>query len=379
MKKVLPGLKDFLKRADLLLLFMCIAASVYGIVVIYSATLTYETPKYVIVQFAAMLIGIVLFMVMTVLDIDILADNWQILCIFNIVFLGILVFLGVESETGNKGWLRFFGIGIQPSEIVKITFIIILAKQLTYLKEYKDLNSFSSIAQLAGHFALIFAYLFFTTEDLGSAVVFVFIFAVMLFAAGVKLHWFVMGLAAVAAMTPLVWPHLAKYQQDRLLAPYMPSIDPDNIGVNWNVHQSKVALASGQLTGTGLCHGIRSQSNLIFSKQSDFIFAVVGEELGLIGCMAVILLLTAIIVRCIMVGIRSGNELSMLVCVGTATVVMFQTFLNTGMCIGIAPVIGITLPFFSYGGSSLFSMFAAMGMVSGVRYRPKPQRFSLYR
>ncbi len=378
-KKVLPWLKEYFKRADMLLLILCITASIFGIVIIYSATLTYETPKYVIVQTLALGVGIVLYMIMTVLDVDILADKWQILCIFNILFLGTLIFFGVESDTGNKGWLRFFGIGIQPSEIVKITFIIILAKQLTYLKEYKELNSVGSMAQLLGHFVLIFAYLYFTTDDLGSAVVFVFIFAVMLFAAGVKIYWFIIGIAAIAAATPFIWDHLSLYQQNRILAPYVPSIDPDNTGANWNANQSKIALASGQLTGTGLGNGTQTQSSSIFSKQSDFIYAVIGEELGMIGCIAVLVLLSAIIIRCVMVGLRSGSELSMLVCVGVATTVMFQAFLNTGMCIGIAPVIGITLPFFSYGGSSLFSMFAAMGIVSGVRYRPKPQRFRLYR
>lgn len=380
MNKVLPWLKDYFKRADMLLLLMSVAASVFGIVVIYSATLSYETPKYIIVQTLALGLGVGLFMLMTVLDVDILADKWQLLCIFNFLFLALLIFFGQgRDETGNNGWLRFFGIGIQPSEIVKITFIIVLAKQITYLKEYKNLNSVSSAFQIAGHFILTFGYLLFTTEDLGSALVFFFIFVAMLFAAGFKIYWFIIGLAAIAAVTPILWTRvLSDYQKNRIMAPYVPEIDPNNDGVNWHAHQSKIAVGSGQLTGTGLGQGPQSQSDAIYSKESDFIFAVVGEELGMVGCVAVLLILLAIIIRCVVIGIRSRNELSMLVCVGIAAAVTFQTFENIGMCIGLTPVVGITLPFFSYGGSSLFSMFIAMGIVSGVRYRPKPQHFNMY-
>jgi len=382
MKKTLAWLKDYFRRADMLLLFLSIVCAVFGIVVISSAVQTYDNPaKYVVVQTLALGIGIVLYVLLTVIDIDILADKWVFLCVFNVLFLGILIFFGQESETGNSGWLRFFGIGIQPSEVVKITYIIIMAKHITYLKEYKDLNSVMSIAQLAVHFIAIFGLLLFTSKDLGSALVYFFIFAVMLFAGGVRLYWFAIGLAAIAAITPVIWNHfLEDYQKLRIIAPYNPELaDPTGYGVTWHATQSKLALASGQLTGTGLGNGTQSQSDAIFAKHSDFIFAVIGEELGMIGCCAVLLLLLLIIIRCVVIGLRSKNTLSMLVCFGVAATVTFQTFENIGMCIGIAPVVGITLPFFSYGGSSLFSMFAAMGLVSGVRYRPKPERFKMYR
>ena len=255
-----------------------------------------------------------------------------------------------------------------------------MAKHISYLKEYRDLNSIVSVAQLALHFLLIFGLLLVTSKDLGSALVYFFIFAVMLFAAGLKWYWFAIGLAAVAAVIPFVWTDVLKeYQRARILAPYIPDVvDPTGTVYTWQANQSKMALASGQLFGTGLGKGPKTQSDAIFAKQSDFIFAPIGEELGMIGCCCVLALLVAVIVRCVMVGLRSRNNLSMLVCFGVAATVTFQTFENIGMCVGIAPVIGITLPFFSYGGSSLFSMFAAMGLVSGVRYRPKPERFRLY-
>ena len=381
LKKFLPQLRDFVHRADMFLFTMSVICALYGIVVIASATKSYEngSAQFVIVQTLALVLGILLFIAMTVIDVDIFAQHWTWLYGLSALLLLSLIPFGAVSDTGNNGWLRFFGIGIQPTEIVKLAFIIVLAKQLAYLKDYKNLNSVTSVAQIVGHFILMFGLILVTAQDLGSALVYFFIFAVMLFVAGVKIYWFIMGAAAIACMVPIFWTYfLADYQRNRILAPYDSSIDPDNTGINWQQNQSKIALASGQLTGTGLGEGTQSQSNAIPGKHTDFIFAVIGEELGLIGACLVLLLLMIIVVRCIQVGLRSGSTMSMLVCFGVAATVVFQTFENVGMCIGIAPVVGITLPFFSYGGSSLFSMFAAMGLVSGIKYRPKPARASIY-
>lgn len=381
LKKILPQLRDFVRRADMFLFTVSVICALYGIVVIASATKSYEngSAQFVIVQTLALVLGILLFIAMTVIDVDIFAQHWTWLYGLSALLLLSLIPFGAVSDTGNNGWLRFFGIGIQPTEIVKLAFIIVLAKQLAYLKDYKNLNSVTSVAQIVGHFILMFGLILVTAQDLGSALVYFFIFAVMLFVAGVKIYWFIMGAAAIACMVPIFWTYfLEDYQRNRILAPYDSSIDPDNTGINWQQNQSKIALASGQLTGTGLGEGTQSQSNAIPGKHTDFIFAVIGEELGLIGACLVLLLLMIIVVRCIQVGLRSGSTMSMLVCFGVAATVVFQTFENVGMCIGIAPVVGITLPFFSYGGSSLFSMFAAMGLVSGIKYRPKPARASIY-
>ena len=375
MKKALAAIADFFKRADMVLFFLCLACAIFGIVLISSATLSYETSRYVLVQTGALIIGIVLFVVLTIIDIDIIADKWVFLFVFNVLFLLALVPFGY-AESGNKGWLRFLGIGVQPSEVVKVIYIVLMAKQISYLKNYKNLNSPLSVLQLGVHFGFMFVLLLYVSEDLGSALVFFFIFLVMLFFSGLKLYWFAIGAAAIAAVFPLAWTHfLSDRHKERILAPYVPSIDPTGIDVRWQPNQSKLALASGQLSGTGLYHGTQSQSSAISSKHADFIFAVAGEELGMIACCIIVVLLTAIIIRCIYIGLKSKNTMSMLICAGVAATIFFQTFENIGMCIGITPVIGITLPFFSYGGSSMFSLFAAMGIVSGIKYRPKPERF----
>jgi len=196
----------------------------------------------------------------------------------------------------------------------------------------------------------------------------------MFFVLGVRLYWFAAGGAAVSAAIPLLWTYFLKdYQKKRLIAPYDPSIDPDGWGITWQTTQSKYTLASGRLTGVEPGH----RYSVFTGKHTDFIFSCVGENLGMIGCIVVIILLVIIIVHCFKVGLQSGRTYDMLICVGVGSAVAFQTFINIGMCIGITPVIGITLPFFSYGGSSMVTMFFAMGLVSGVKFKPKPQHGSM--
>ena len=366
----------------MVLLVLCLICSIFGVVVIASATKAYDSGsfKYVFVQVFSMIVGLFLFVLLTVLDVDVLADKWAFLFVISIALMLILIPFGQDDGTGNRSWIRFLGIGIQPSEIVKIIYIVLMAKHISSLKEYKNLNHILSVGQVAVHFLIFFALIIVISGDLGSALVFFFIFAVMLFLAGLKLYWFVLGVAGVAAMIPFAWEHFLKdYQKARILAPYDPSVDPTGDGYLWQTNQSKLALASGRFWGTGLGNGPQTQNPYSNpAKHTDFIFSVIGEELGMAGCIVVFILLMAIIARCVYIGLTSKNLMSSLVCFGVAAVILFQTFQNIGMCTGLTPVIGLTLPFFSYGGSSMFSLFAAMGIVSGVKYRPKPERFYHY-
>lgn len=363
----------------MLLLGLCTVSSLFGLVIIRSATSGYANPnQFVFVQFLAMLMGIAAYVVLTVVDTEIIADKWVLLCAFNVFIMLLLIPFGYDDGTGNKSWLRFLGVGIQPSEVVKVVYIIVMAKQLSYLKNYKNLNAPMSVLQITVHFGLLFLLIIGISSDLGSALIIFFVFLIMVFAAGLKWQWIGAGVALLAAVIPFAWTYvLHDYQKLRILAPYVPSIDPAGTGITWQSNLSKMALASGRLTGMGLGNGTQAQSSAFTGRHTDFIFAVIGEELGLIGCAVVILLLTAIIIRCVVIGLRSGSTFDMLLCFGVAAAIAFQTYINIGMCIGISPVIGITLPFFSYGGSSMLTLFAAMGIVSGVRYRPRPTRFSV--
>ena len=359
----------FFERADIFLLVMCLICSLFGIYMVRIATIAMEASgwvdssvKCVIVQVFSLFLGLGAFVLLTFIDADLLAEQWKLLCASDI-------------GTGNNSCTRLAGIGMQPSEIIKVIYIVVSAKQMTWLKEYHDINSFMSVVQMAGHFVILFGLIVVVSSDLGSASILLLIFLSMFFVLGVRLYWFALGGAAVAAAIPLLWTYFLKdYQKKRLIAPYDPSIDPDGWGITWQTTQSKLTLASGRLTGVDAEH----RATVFTGKHTDFIFSCVGEELGMIGCIAVIILLLIVMVHIIRVGLKAGRTFDMLLCIGVGSAVAFQTFINIGMCIGITPVIGITLPFFSYGGSSMVSMFAAMGLVSGVKFKLKPQLFSIY-
>ena len=371
-----PYIKEFFQRADIFLLVICIICSIFGVTMIERAvTGMYEggwnmsvPAKYMAVQIGSMILGIIAFVLFTVIDVDLVARQWKLLMLVDLVLLVALVFLGEDDGTGNSAWIRFAGIGVQPSEIIKVIYIIVAARQMTYLKEYKDINSFFSVVQMAAHFMLVFGSIVVVTSDLGSASIILGIFIVMFFALGVRLYWFAAGGAAVAAAIPLLWNYFLKdYQKQRLIAPYDSSVDPEGWGIRWQTTQSKMTLASGRLTGVEEGH----TPSVFTGKHTDFIFSCVGENLGMIGCIVVIILLLILIIHCVRIGLKSGRTFDMLVCIGVAAAVTFQTFINIGMNIGI------TLPFFSYGGSSMVTMFAAMGLVSGIKYKLKPEHFSL--
>ncbi len=370
---------NYLRMADTPLLVLCVAAAVFGLVIIYSATRSYENGRYMPVQALALLLGLVFFVVFSLIDVDILTDRWYFLVGFNILLLIALRLFGVEGETGNRSWIRFGGIGIQPSELLKITFALLLMRQITRLQESKKgISGVFSAFSLAIHFALLFGIYVIISADAGNALVFLFIFAAMCFAGGLNILWFLVALALAALATPVLWTRfLSDYQRNRILAPYFPElVDPDGLGITWQVRQSKIALASGGLTGQGFLQGERAQGEMLPFKHTDFIFSVAGEELGLVCCAGIMLLLTLIIIRVLMTGLRSGNHRDLLLCAGFAGMLTFQVYENIGMCIGVTPVVGITLPFFSYGGSSLVASFAAMGLVSGVRLRQKGRESS---
>uniref|UniRef100_UPI003FF0474C FtsW/RodA/SpoVE family cell cycle protein n=1 Tax=Candidatus Limivicinus sp. TaxID=3030905 RepID=UPI003FF0474C len=375
-------IKQFFQRADIFLLIMCIICSIYGIYSIDIADTGMSAggwdmsapSKYIAVQTFSLFLGIAGFVLFTVIDADILGQQWKILCAINVLLLVALVIFGQDDGTGNKSWIRFAGIGIQPSEVIKVLYIVVAAKQMTYLKEYRDINSFLSVVQMAAHFGIVFLMIVGVSSDLGSAGILLGVFLVMFYALGVKLYWFAIGGALVASAIPLLWNYFLKdYQKKRLVAPYDASVDPDGWGIRWQTTQSKMSLASGRLTGVDDEH-----STTVFTgKHTDFIFSCIGEHFGMIGCLIVVALLLIIIIHILRIGLHSSRTYDMLICFGVAGAMLFQMFINIGMCIGITPVIGITLPFFSYGGSSMVTMFCAMGLVSGVKYKPKPEHFAL--
>lgn len=375
MSELWQEFKRFFKQADILLLILCCMASLYGVLLISSATKSYGAGSYVAVQLASIALGIGVFVILSLIDLEIITRQWKWLILFNIVFLLLLLLFGVEGDTGNRSWIRFsfLPVGIQPAEVTKIIFVILLAKQIT-VRRQKNINSISSVAQLGIHLLFMVGLILAVSSDMGVALIYVFIFICMMFASGLKIRWFVIAAVILAILTPIGWKYLLRSdQRDRIMIVFDPSIDPNNTGVGWQAAQSKIAIGAGKLTGMGLYNGTQIQYNdYLPAKHTDFIFSVAGEELGFIGCAAIVLLEVLIIIRCIYIGVKSKDSTSTLVCIGFAGMLIFQTFENIGMCLGLTPVIGITLPFFSYGGTSIITVFAAMGIVSSVKMHPLP-------
>ncbi len=370
---------DILQQADLVLLALCCAATVFGMVEIASATHYMQTWKYVIVQGGAAAIGVAAYLLMSMVDVAEVSKWWKWMLAFNVVIILLLKTpLGVDDGTGNRAWLHIpgFPVSLQPAEIVKITFTVILARQLNWLKEEYKIGSFRSAAFLAVHVLALVGLYYAVSGDMGSALVYVFIFACMAFVAGLPLRWYGVGLLGGGIAFYLLWEtdKISDYMKDRFRLVFNRELDP--LGVGWHQNHSVMALGSGKLTGEGLFHGTQTQSAFSGSlpaRHTDFIFSAIGEELGLIGCAAVLLLLAAIVIRCLVVAGKAKTKMETYVCVGLAAMLIFQTAINVGMCLFLVPVIGLTLPFISYGGSSLVTLFAAMGVVSGVHKRSLPE------
>jgi rod shape determining protein RodA len=217
------------------------------------------------------------------------------------------------------------------------------------------------------------------SRDAGSAVVFLFIFLVIAYVGGVRSWWFVAGLVLAAAVFPLLWKYFIQdYQKERILMFWDASIDPEGKGVRWDTNRSIAMLSGGGISGQGLFKGTMLQNHAIAAQHTDFIFSAIGEELGILGCLFTLLLLTAIVARCVQVGLKTPNYMNRLICIGLASMLIFQILINVGMCIGVFPVIGLTLPFISYGGSSIITLFLSMGIVSGIHMRPDPESKSPY-
>ena len=379
MRRVWNGITEFYRRGDLLLLFLCVVATLFGIVVVASATRYSGSSRYVVVQSVALLLGICLYAAVSLVDLELLAEHRQLLLIFNLLFLSSLLVWGVGDETGNRAWLNLplLPINVQPAEICKITFVICLAKTMSINRS--RLSSVKSVGSILIQTLLMMGFIVVISRDLGSALVFLFIFLIIAYVGGVKAWWFLLGLAAAAAVFPVLWKYfLQDYQKQRILVVFDPTIDPQGKGVRWDMNRSIAMLSGGGISGQGLFRGSMVQNHAIAAQHTDFIFSSIGEELGILGCVFTLLLLLAIVARCIHVGLRTPNYMNRLICIGMASMLIFQIVINVGMCIGVFPVIGLTLPFISYGGSSIITVFLSMGLVSSVHMRPDPEAKSPY-
>ena len=362
------------KELDYLLIFVTVACTVFGIVMISSAVNSLpDGNKYILIQSVAAGICFIVMAIFTAINFEKVGSAWKIiygLCIFLLV---LVMILGTGKEdTGSKSWIRFGPIGIQPSEFVKIGFIITLSKLVSDMGD--TLNEPKNVLKLLGH-AGILLLLIMLQPDFGTTMVFIFIFVGILFAAGISYKYILTAAGTIIGIIPMAWFFFfEEYQKNRIRVLLNPESDP--LGSGYHVIQSKIAIGSGQLVGKGLYEGTQTQLGYLPVKHTDFIFAVVGEELGLLGCILVTALLFTIVYKCLHDSTRVKSDMGRYICIGVSCMFLAHIFENIGMCIGLMPVTGIPLPFFSYGGSSLITNFAAIGLVLSIYMRKKSLSFN---
>ena len=381
MHRFLEELKDFNKKADWVLLTLCLVTSGVGLVVMASATSAEKfdgNTRYIIIQLAAIALGVLMFAIVSSIDADTISENRMLLTAFNIFVLLLLIPFGTDNNTGNRSWLKFpmIPVMIQPAEICKITYILIMASVMS--AHQNDISKVPSVMHMVLHLGILVGLNMVLSGDAGVSLIFVFIFIGMAFAGGVSLIWFAIAIVGIGVMVPVAWPLLGTYQQERIRVLIDPEFDKQGLGARYHSKINLMSLTGGGLTGQGLFHGNRTQGGMLFAQHTDYIFSSVGEELGFFGCCGIMILELLIIARCIQVGMRSPEYMRRLICFGAASALMFQLMINVGMCIGVMPVIGLTLPLISYGGSSTVTIYAMLGLVSGVYARPQPLSHERY-
>ena len=373
MHRYFEELKDFRKKGDLFLLVIILIVSAVGLVAITSATSAAKFEgnfRYIAIQSVSIGLGVLMFALVSSVDLEFLSEHRMLMVGFNMLLLLMLIPFGTDNGSGNRRWIHFpgFPVNIQPAEICKITYIVIMASVMS--EHQNNVSSIVSVMHMVLHLGLLVGLNLVLSSDMGVSLIFVFIFIGMAFAGGVSIWWFVAALSGIAVAFPILWQFLGQYQRNRILILFDDSIDPMGINERYHAKINLQSITGGGLTGQGLFNGNRTQGGALFAQHTDYIFSSMGEEVGFLGCVVIMLLEFAIIARCVYVGVRCQDYMRRLVCYGAASALMFQVMINVGMCIGVMPVIGLTLPLISYGGSSVVTIFAMLGLVSGAYARP---------
>lgn len=373
MRQFFEELKDFRKKGDMFLLVLCLIVAGFGLVCITSATSAAKFDgnfRYIAIQSASIIIGVCAYAFFSSLDVDFLSEHRGMMVAFNCFLLLLLITpLGTDNNSGNRSWIDLGPIMVQPAEICKITYILIMASVMS--SHQNTISHPVSVVHMGFHLALLVGLNLVLSSDMGVSLIFVFIFIGMAFAGGVSLWWFALALTGIGVAFPILWQFLGQHQRNRILILFDESIDPLGTNERYHANMNLKSITGGGLTGQGLFNGNRTQGGNLFAQHTDYIFSSMGEELGFIGCVAIMILEFLIIARCIYVGVRCQDYMRRLICLGAASALMFQVMINVGMCIGVMPVIGLTLPLISYGGSSVVTIFAMLGLVSGAYARPQ--------
>lgn len=365
-------IKTALKETDLLLLLFCIAASAYGILMVHSATRVDIAENELISRDARTMIlavglGLAIAVAVSFIDYNLITKLYPVIGAVCLLLMFALFIPGVGvgpvERPDAKTWIEIKGTGLffQPSELLKIGFIITFGMHLEQVQD--KIHKVKTVLFLCLH-AAVPTGLVVITGDLGSALVFLVIFAVMMFCAGVQLRYFVIGFAAITASLPFIWYFVfSDIQKGRILGLIYPDLYED---ILYQQNKGFEAIRAGGLTGEGLFRGTYTQIGLVPESENDMIFTSIAEEFGLLGGLLALLIILTVVIKIMFVGRHSRLFSTSLMCYGMAAMIAGQTIINIGMCLKVLPVIGITLPFFSAGGSSNICIYIGIGLILSI-------------
>ncbi len=361
--------KNF-SKLDILLILSFLSLVGLGLLILYSASLSLDHVS-LKSQVIATLIGFALIILLLFVDYDFLKKASKYLYILGIFLMILVNFFGTGAETwGSDNWLVIGPISFQPSEFMKIFLILGLAWYID--KNHSKFNEPLTFIKLAA-FALLPVILI-LKEDFGTALATVGILIAMFFTAGISWRYIALAVVSVIVALPIVYTNLDGYQKDRILDFLDPSRDIAGSGLQ--AMQGKIAIGSGMLTGRGLFKGVQTQNNFIPEKHTDYIFPVLAEELGFIGVALTLCLYTLCLLRILDTGKKAKDVYGTMICMGVFGLFLVHIFENIGMTVGVMPVTGIPLPFFSFGGTSQLVNLIAIGLVLHVRIEKNELEFS---
>ena len=359
------------RNLDPWLLLLPVGLSGLGVVMILSATSVpgAELAPEVGAHAVAALIGVALLVIVALIDYRWWRSLWWLAYLAAIAFL-LFVIVSGETRYGAQRWVGIAGIPFQPSEFVKLACIIALARILA--DHARDGRHFRGFA-LSLILLLPLLLLIYQQPDLATALVLAAIWLGMTLVAGVPLWMLIVSLLAPVVAWPLIWRFLKDYMRQRIMMFLAPDSDP--LGAGYNMIQARISIGSGGWWGRGLGEGTQTQLNFLRVRHTDFIFAVVGEELGFFGAIGVLVAYAWLILRCLAAITSTTDIFGRLLATGVATMLLFEIFVNVGVNLGLVPVAGIPLPFLSYGRSALLANFLALGLVQSVRIYGHRRRY----
>lgn len=352
-----------MSKFDKILLFAVLAIIIIGLFALYSASIRYHSQKIILRQVMWMLVGVAFMAASMRIDYRKVLNASYALYALNILLLIFVLFFG-RSRGGANRWIGIGPISIQPSEMAKITFILALSSYIGSRKN--EITKISFLLRVLC-FALPVFLLILVEPDLGTALLIIPVTLIMLYVAGARAgHLFGIVLLGVGAL-PIFWQFLKEYQKQRLFVFINPNIDP--LGSGYTIIQSKIAVGSGGIFGKGWLGGTQNQLNFLPERHTDFIFSVIGEEWGFIGALVLISLYALIVVRGLKIIDRTPDLSGKLMATGFIALFAVQAIINIGMTIGFLPIVGLTLPLISYGGSSLVATLVTMGLLLNAGMR----------